>query len=100
MRLSSVAKALLSALDRPAVLIGPEGGLCPNAGFEALPAPVRARALSKTPPAGWTSQAIEGGLRIGQIKNRACNCDNLIGSGARPGCIIHYISGDCGHRAR
>ena len=64
MRLSPVAKALLVAMDRPAVLVGADGASCPNAAFEALPAAVRARALSRKPPAGWTLQMIEGGLTL------------------------------------
>jgi hypothetical protein len=61
MKLSPLAQALLSALDRPAVLVGADGATRQNAAFEALPAPVRARALSRKPPAGWTLQRIEGG---------------------------------------
>ena len=64
MRLSPVANALLAALDRPAALVRGDGASCPNAAFDALPAAIRARALSRKPPAGWTLQKIEGGLTL------------------------------------
>jgi signal transduction histidine kinase/CheY-like chemotaxis protein len=64
MKLPALAKVLLEALDRPAVLVGPGGEAHPNAAFEALPAAVRARALSKSPPPGWSGQPVPGDLTL------------------------------------
>jgi signal transduction histidine kinase/CheY-like chemotaxis protein len=60
MKLSPLAETLLNSLDRPAVLVGPDGTARANPAFEALPAPVRARALSPRPPGSWTARKVEG----------------------------------------
>ena len=61
----SDAVAILSALDRPAVLIGAGGErLGANAAFKALPAALRARAVGAAPPAGWRARVLPDGERL------------------------------------
>ncbi len=61
----SDAVAVLSALDRPAALMGADGErLGANAAFNALPAALRARALSPLPPPGWRTRDLPGGQRL------------------------------------
>ena len=58
------ALAVLQALDRPAALVEAGGAVVANAPFKALPAAVRARALSASAGRGWRSQPASGGGRL------------------------------------
>ena len=58
------ALAVLQALDRPAALVEANGAVVSNAPFSALPAAVRARALSPSAGRGWRSQPASGGGRL------------------------------------
>jgi signal transduction histidine kinase/CheY-like chemotaxis protein len=55
---------ILEAIERPAVLIAADGAVDGNSAFQALPAPVRARALSASPPPGWMSRTLSDGARL------------------------------------
>ncbi len=55
---------LLEAIERPAALVGPDGAIQANSAFQALPAPVKARALSSSAPAGWKSRPLPDGWRL------------------------------------
>lgn len=58
------ALAVLQALDRPAALVEANGAVVSNAPFKALPAAVRARAVSASAGRGWLSQPSSGGGRL------------------------------------
>src|SRR4051812_21477561 len=82
---------LLEAIERAAVLVGPDGDVQANSAFQALPAAVKARALSSSAPAGWKSRALPDGSRLVSVAADAPDAGGLLAQERALATLSHEI---------